>query len=164
VPRRLAKLLSIAVLALFGLGGASSARAPQHLAPDPTSHARVIPVGHDVNAAPSVRRFALVVTKLGPPDPKGQIYAFTVSLDENPATTGRDGQPVRKQAFAQNEIRSWRITVVSGELLGSEFQVEANDQLEVRVTPDFGPLNGLVAGDFMLVEEVAVRLPPQPVY
>ena len=151
-------------LAVFFLAAAAAAQPLLRLAIDADSRGGVIRVGHDVNVAPSIRRFALVVSAVGPADAKGEIYSFQVSLDQNPPTAGRAGQPVRREVLALNEIRSWRITVVSGELLGAEFQVEANDQLDVKVTPDFGPLNGLVKGDFLLVEEVAVRPPPQRVY
>jgi len=161
--RRAAILLAIG-LALPVLALPSSARPLRGATVDAAASPRIIRVGHDVNAAQSVPRFALVVAAVGPVNAKGEVYSFTVSLDQNPPTVGRDGQPVHKQTFALNEIRSWRITIVSGDLLGSEFQVAANDQLEVTVTDDFGPLNGLAEGDFLLVEQIAVRLPPQKIY
>ena len=157
-------VLSILSMALSGAVARPLATALQAVPAGAAPPAKVILVGHDVNVPPSVPRFALVVSGVGQPNAKGEIYSFTVSLDQNPATTGRDGQPVHKQTFALNEIRSWRITIVSGDLLGSEFQVGANDQLDIIVTDDFGPLNGLAEGDFLLVEQVAVRLPPQKLY
>jgi hypothetical protein len=122
--------------------------------------APVIEVGHDVNAAQSVRRFAVVVAAVGTPNAKGEIRSFMASLEENPPTPGRaGGPPVKKLEFALNEVRSWRITVVSGELLGSVFQVEANTANEITVTDAFGPLTGLGVGDYLLIEEIFVSPP-----
>ena len=78
-----------------------------------------------------------------------------------PATTDQQSMIVLLQS---PNVDALGITIVSGDLLGSEFQVAANDQLEVTVTDDFGPLNGLAEGDFLLVEQIAVRLPPQKIY
>src|SRR3954466_7291858 len=99
--RRAAVLVAIG-LALPLLALPSSARPLRGATVDAVGSARIIPVGHDVNAAQSVPRFALVVASVGAPNANGEVYKFTVSLDQNPPTVGRDGQPVHKQTFALN--------------------------------------------------------------
>ena len=155
--RRTGLGISLLVLtggALAGTGGLADARPLVN--PGALGRDGVVLVGHDVNVVPAVRRFAVVVTAVGAPDAKGNVYTFGTSLEQNPLMGARQE---KKEAFALNEVRSWRITVVSGERLGAVFQVEANTAAEIKVTDAFGPLNGLAVGDFMLIEEIFIRAP-----
>jgi hypothetical protein len=101
-------------------------------------------VGHaGVDLLTRMRRFAVRVAAVGEPDADGKIWSFDVDMT--------DLQP--------NELRSWRLTFVSGELFAYVFQVRANEGTSVTVTSLDGPLNGVAIGDGMLVEQVQMQRP-----
>jgi hypothetical protein len=83
------------------------------------------------------------VTAVGTPDAEGNILSFTVDISD----------------LASNELRSWRITFVSGALYAYVFQVRGNEGSVITVTSLDGPLNGLAVGDGMLIEQTPVDRP-----
>lgn len=101
-------------------------------------------VGHaGVDLLTVTRRFALRVSSVGEPDAEGNIWSFEVDMTD----------------LRPNEIRSWRLTFVSGELFAFVFQVRENEGTTVVVTSLDGPLNGISVGDGMLVEQMQVQRP-----
>lgn len=100
--------------------------------------------GHaGVDLMTPMRRFALRVTAVGAPDADGNIWSFEVDMTD----------------LRPNELRSWRITFVSGELFAYVFQVRENEGTGVTVTSLDGPLNGIAVGDGFLVEQVQMQRP-----
>jgi hypothetical protein len=116
--------------------------------------------GHgDTEVPPSTRRFAGTVTAVGTPDTKGDILSFRVAVQEEavpPLIALRKADAIAKSEFVLAEVHSWRVTFVSGELIGSAYHVAANTPTEVTVVDLYrhGPLNGLKAGDRFFVEEI----------
>src|SRR5262245_44755258 len=107
-------------------------------------------IGHDaVDVNPAFKRYAGMVTALGPPDDKGDIYSFRAT--RLPAAPG----------YVVNELRGWRLTVLAGKRFASVFEVQSNTESEIIVTPRDGPLNGLAARDLFVVEQIAIER-PQP--
>jgi hypothetical protein len=100
----------------------------------------VILAGHDnVDVPPAIPRYSGMVTAVGPTE-DGRVASFKTSITD----------------FVLNEVKSWRLTILSGELLGTAFVVLANTEDEITVTDD-GSLAGLVAGDLFVVEQVFTR-------
>ncbi len=116
--------------------------------------------GHDFTEAPaSTRRFAGKVTGLGKPDDKGDLYTFSASVQEEavpPLIAIRKADAIAKNQFVLQEVKSWRITFLSGELLGNAYHVANNTATDVEVVDLYkhGPLNGLKVGDLFFVEEI----------
>jgi hypothetical protein len=103
--------------------------------------AAVILAGHDnVDVPPAIARFSGSVAAVGAADPDGRVASFTSSIDD----------------FAVNEVKSWRLTILSGALLGTAFVVLANTENEITVTGE-GSLAGLVPGDLFVLEQVFTR-------
>ncbi|MCC6737349.1 MAG: hypothetical protein IT534_14650 [Bauldia sp.] len=104
----------------------------------------LILAGHaGVDLLTTMRRFAVRVTGIGEADADGNIWSFTVDMTD----------------LRPNELRSWRLTFVSGALFAYVFQVRANEGTTVTVTSLDGPLNGIAIGDGMLVEQVQMQRP-----
>jgi hypothetical protein len=141
--------LAIIGATLSGLAGHAPAEPANPLDPwQAASQRPVLLVGHgDLLFAPAVRRFRGIVTALGALDEQGHLYSFDTTTVEGP--------------IAANEVRSWRVTILSGELLGSVFQVKSNTPTTITITTPYGPLNGLVEGDLFLVEEIPPPPPPR---
>ncbi len=99
--------------------------------------------GHDalVPLDTPIKRYPGTVAEVGAPEEDGHVYAFT--------TTNLDYRP--------NEFRSWRLTFISGELFGKNFQIQENTPTDIVVTNANGSLDGLAEGDTFLIEEVIVR-------
>lgn len=101
--------------------------------------------GHGgIEVDPVIGRFAGSVTALGEPADDGHVYVLE--------TAAGDLDP--------DELRSWRLTVISGERQGATFVVAGNTHTELRVTELDGPLDGLAPGDLFLVEQVMTRRMP----
>ena len=101
-------------------------------------------VGHDgLDVDRALKRYSGMVTALGEPDEEGRIYSFQVKpLPAAPA-------------YAPNELRGWRLTMLAGQRFASVFQVESNTESGIKVTPQDGPLNGIAVRDLFVVEEIA---------
>ncbi|MFO1184887.1 MAG: hypothetical protein U1E56_08875 [Bauldia sp.] len=112
------------------------------------SAAGPVRAGHDALApvdAP-IKRYSASIVSLGPPDKDGHIHSFTTSNSD----------------FRADELKSWRLTFVSGELLANSYQVAGNSAAEVTLTDDNGPIDALRVGDLFLVEQVFQRRTPAP--
>ena len=116
--------------------------------------------GHgDTEVPPSTRRFAGKVLGLGAPDAKGDLYSFQVSVQEEavpPLIALRKADAIAKSEFVLAEVKSWRVTFVSGALLGAAYHVADNTPNTVTVVDLYrhGALAGLKAGDLFFVEEI----------
>jgi hypothetical protein len=104
---------------------------------------RLILAGHNPDVPAAVRRAIGRVTAVGDPDANGNILSFTVDIAD----------------LAPNELRSWRLTFVSGALYAYVFQVRGNEGATITVTSLDGPLNGLAVGDGMLIEQTPIDRP-----
>jgi len=110
--------------------------------------AGVAVAGHDAFApvdAP-IKRYSAIVTAIGAADKDGHVHSFTTSNSD----------------FRLGELRSWRLTFVSGELFGNSYQVAENDASIVTLTEDNGPIDGVSVGDLFLLEQVFSRKTPAP--
>lgn len=151
----LGRLMAAALLALALLAMAAQVTPARDLAVEADLWPELlVEVGHgDFELVPTIERYGLVVTELGPLDENGDLYSFSFSVAMSSFGT---------TVVANNGLRSWRISFVSGELLAQVFQVRSNTADELSVTSAFGPLNGLAVGDLLFVEQVPVRQPIQP--
>jgi hypothetical protein len=101
-------------------------------------------VGHDnIVVDPSVRRFTGMVSALGLPDAQGKLYTFKAS-------------PVGPRSFklSPDDLRGWRMTVLSGKRFGQVFTVSGNTESEITVKADKGPVDGLDVRDVFIIESV----------
>lgn len=103
-----------------------------------------IEVGHDnIVVDPTVRRYTGMVSALGKPAVDGKLLSFTTS-------------PVGPRGFAlsPNDLRGWRLTVLSGNRFGQVFTVSSNTESLITVTTDKGTLDGIQVRDVFIVESV----------
>ena len=103
-----------------------------------------IKVGHDnIVVDPTVRRYTGMVAALGAPAGDGKLFSFTTA-------------PVgpRSFALAPNDLRGWRLTVLSGNRFGQVFTVSGNTESLITVTADKGSLDGIQVHDVFIVESV----------
>ena len=101
-------------------------------------------VGHDnIVVDPTIRRYSGMVSGLGTPDAQGKLYTFTLA-------------PVGPRNFplSQNDLRGWRLTMLSGKRFGEVFRIKSNASTEVTVTADNGTLDGLAANDILIIESI----------
>lgn len=104
--------------------------------------------GHDAFApvdAP-IKRYSAMVVAIGATDKDGRVRSFTTSNSD----------------FRLDELKSWRLTFVSGELLGNSYQVQANTAADITLTDDNGPIDAVRVGDLFLVEQIFQRRTPAP--
>ena len=105
----------------------------------------VAPAGHDdVRVNPAMKRFAGKVAGIGEPDPQGRVYAFRA--EPLPAGT----------KYPPNELRGWRLTLLSGKRFSAVFEVQSNTASDIVVAPADGPLTGVAVNDLFVIEEIAV--------
>ena len=103
-------------------------------------------VGHEgLEVDRALKRYSGMVTALGEPDEQGRVYSFQVK----PLPAG--------PAYAPNELRGWRLTLLAGQRFASVFEVESNTESGITVTPQDGPLNGIAVRDLFVVEQIAVE-------
>jgi hypothetical protein len=132
------KKLSIALVGILMAAPASAGPFDIFQAGGP--EARVILAGHDnVDVPPAIPRYSGTVTAVGPKEGE-RVASFKSSITD----------------FELNEVKSWRLTILSGELLGTAFVVLANTADEITVTDD-GSLEGLAPGDLFVLEQVFTR-------
>jgi len=102
-------------------------------------------VGHEPMAPdPTIRRYTGKVTAVGAPDATGKVVAF-------------ESVPVGPRSFVPKpgELRTWRMTVLSGKRFGTEYRVGANTDHEITVKPgSAGTLEGLAVNDVFVVESI----------
>lgn len=140
--RSLRPALAAATLSALSVAAAQPAQADWQSAP-PVGGILIFTGHAGVDLLTPMRRFALRVTAIGEPDAEGKIWSFEVDMTD----------------LRPNELRSWRITFVSGELFAYVFQVRENEGTSVTVTSLDGPLNGIAIGDGFLVEQVQMQRP-----
>jgi len=100
--------------------------------------------GHEPMAPdPTIRRYTGKVTAVGTPDAQGKVFSFS-------------SVPVGPRSFVPkpDELRTWRMTVLSGKRFGAEFRVGANTDSQVTVKPDKGPVDGLAVNDVFVIESI----------
>jgi hypothetical protein len=101
-------------------------------------------VGHDnIVVDPTVRRYTGMVAALGSPNARGKIYSFM------PSPVGPRNFPL-----SPNDLRGWRLTVLSGKRFSQVFTVSTNTESEITVTADKGELDGLGVRDVFIIESV----------
>jgi hypothetical protein len=90
-----------------------------------------------------VRRYTGMVAALGSPNAQGKMYSFMPS-------------PVGPHNFSlsPNDLRGWRLTVLSGKRFGQVFTVSTNTESEITVTVEKGALDGLGERDVFIIESV----------
>ena len=103
-----------------------------------------IQVGHDnVVVDPTVRRYTGMVAALGSPNAQGKMYSFM------PSPVGPHNFPL-----SPNDLRGWRLTVLSGKRFGQVFTVSTNTESEITVTAEKGALDGLAERDVFIIESI----------
>ena len=106
--------------------------------------------GHEeIRVGPAMKRYAGKVTELATPDSAGRVYAFRAA----PLPAG--------SAYPPNEMKGWRLTVLSGKRFSAVFEVASNGESEIVVSQLDGPLSDVAVNDFFVVEEIAVERQPQ---
>lgn len=103
-----------------------------------------VQVGHDdVVVDPSVRRYTGMVAALGAPNAQGKTYSF------KPTPVGPRNFPL-----LPNDLRGWRMTVLSGKRFSQVFTVGSNTESEITVTADKGALDDFDVHDVFVIESV----------
>jgi hypothetical protein len=109
-------------------------------------------VGHEPDINPALRRFTGIVVALGAPDAAGHLYTFRVA-------------PLGPRAVPPlaDELRGWRLTVLSGKRFASVFRVQSNtgNEITIKATDGTGEvtLDGLAADDVFVIEEIDESIP-----
>jgi hypothetical protein len=102
--------------------------------------------GHDnIEVDPALKRHSGQVMALGAPDAQGRVYSFEAR--RLPAAP----------AFAPDELRGWRLTMLAGKRFAHVFEVAGNRGLEITVSPLDGPLEGIAVKDVFVLENIAVE-------
>jgi hypothetical protein len=97
--------------------------------------------GHDnIQVDPAMKRYAGQVIALGDADAQGNVRSF--QLRRLPAGP----------AFAPDELRGWRLTMLAGKRFGQAYEVAGNTGTEVKVSPRGEPLDGVAAQDVFVIE------------
>jgi hypothetical protein len=103
-----------------------------------------IKVGHDnIVVDPTIRRYTGMVAALGTPGNDGKLYSFTTA-------------PMGPRSFAlsPNDLRGWRMTMLSGKRFSQVFTVACNTQSVITVSADKGPLDGIAERDVFIIESI----------
>lgn len=104
--------------------------------------------GHgDIDVDPSLKRYNGIVIALGSADAEGRILSFRA------APLG----PEAPRVYVADELRGWRLTLLTGRRFASVFEVETNTESEISVRAIDGALNGLSLRDVFVVEQIAIQ-------
>jgi hypothetical protein len=104
----------------------------------------LVRVGHEPMAPdPTIRRYTGSVAALGRRDPEGKLYTFKL------APLGPRNFPL-----SRDDLRGWRMTMLSGRHFGEVFRVNGNTESEVTVHPDNGPIDALDVRDVFIIESI----------
>jgi len=123
---------------------AALATAPILASASSFDRAGFVRVGHEPIAPdPTIRRYTGMVAALGPPDAQGKRYAF------KPSPVGPRNFPL-----SSNDLRGWRMTMLSGKRFGEVFRVGGNTESEITITADSGPIDGLELRDLFVIESI----------
>ena len=101
-------------------------------------------VGHDnIVVDPTIRRYTGMVIALGSPNAQGGLYSFKSA-------------PMGPRSFplSPNDLRGWRMTVLSGKRFSDVFRIRANTESEITVTEENGPITGLDVNDVFIIESI----------
>ena len=106
-------------------------------------------VGHDPLVDPVLRRLTGKVTSVGTANKNGHIYTLRL-------------EPIGPKMFPpkKNELRGWRLTVLKGARFGYVYWVHSNTSTEITVHSRDGFLDGMVAGDLFVVEQIDSKALP----
>ena len=103
-----------------------------------------IRTGHDnIVVDPTVRRYTGMVAELGTPGRDGKLYSFK---------TARVGP--HSFDLSPNDLRGWRLTILSGKCFSQVFTVAGNTESVITVTPDKGPIDGIDVRDVFIIESI----------
>ena len=92
--------------------------------------------GHDdVKVDPALRRNPGKVTALS----SGKPSSF-------------EAKPLRAARYVPDELRGWRVTVLSGKRFGAAFDIQGNTESEITLAPSGDSLEGLAVGDLFIAE------------
>ena len=147
-PHPLGVILAVATLGI--LAGPATAGGDGFLAPPPMLKFADPPLflaGHAGLPDPAIPRVRGIITAVGQPDAEGNIFSFEMDTVDRPVVL--------------NELKSWRLTILSGERFASVFHIKANTSTLIEVTSPYGPLNGLADGDLFFAEMIAPPRPPR---
>jgi hypothetical protein len=136
--------LYLGLTLIFVCSMASTQAAPSWFDRFGSDRGGVVRVGHEPMAPdPTIRRYTGVVAGLGPRDPEGKLYTFKLS-------------PLGPRNFplSRDDLRGWRMTMLSGRHFGEVFRVNGNTESEVTVHPDNGPIDGLDVRDVFIIESI----------
>jgi hypothetical protein len=105
--------------------------------------------GHDPIVDQVLRRFTGKVTGLVAAGKAGHVYTLRL-------------EPIGPKMVppARNELRGWRLTVLKGARFGYVYWVQGNTATEITVRSKDGALDGMVAGDLFVVEQLDPNAPP----
>ena len=106
--------------------------------------------GHDnIQVDPAFMRIAGQVVSLGKTSPQGKVYSF--QLKRLPAGP----------AFAADELRGWRLTMLAGKRFSQAYEVAGNTGTEVTVSSRGEALDGVAENDVFVIENTPL-LPSSP--
>jgi len=106
--------------------------------------------GHDnLQVDPAFTRIAGQVVSLGNASPQGKVYSF--KLKRLPAGP----------AFAPDELRGWRLTMLAGKRFSQAYEVAGNTEAELTVSSRGESLDGVAPNDVFVIENTPL-LPSSP--
>jgi hypothetical protein len=56
--------------------------------------------------------------------------------------------------LSPNDLRGWRLTMLSGKRFSQVFTVTGNTESVITVTPDKGPIDGIDVRDVFIIESI----------
>jgi|SRR5579862_8356544 len=105
----------------------------------PSAYVRV----HDTTVDPTIRTYTGMVAALGAFDADGRTYTFEAS------PMGPRNFPLTK-----DDLRGWRLTMLTGKRFSRVLTVRANTESAITVTADKEALDGIAVQDLFVIESV----------
>ena len=121
---------------------AQQVRSALYVVTHPRGRALFTLVGHEgmrVDVLP-VQHITRVVAR-GQPEKDGHIYSFSTAYVN----------------FRPDELQSWRLSILGGQLVGGTFQIAGNGSNSITVTNLNGSLDKVAVGDVVMIDSVIVR-------